>query len=162
MNYNVARTQGIRMLGGVVLVHPFEAEGLARAAVAVEDFLLERLRKRLDLVLKDPLHVLQSQLLCERPLWWVYHWLLANSLGRCRVAVHPVVEPLADVNQGLGSKSGAVLLANLVATVPAVSDVFINVTDNLSTERSLNFLPLLIDGILGCLGTCQGCFKMAG
>src|SRR5450432_3874025 len=100
MDDNATNTERAGMLSGIVLNDAFKAVELeiVLAAIAEEKFLTILLRKRLDLCVENPFHILQNQLLSERTIRRVDNRLMSSSSGCCFVLCNFCIESFTHIN----------------------------------------------------------------
>jgi hypothetical protein len=125
-----------------MLYHPLKPKRLLLgAAVAKERFLLVFLSKRPNLEIEDPLHILDSQLLCPRTLRRIDDRFSPSGSCIRSVLFDVRIEPLPHVEQHFDSEAGAGLLRNLVTIIPLLRNDLIRIAYKPCPKWTLGLIP---------------------
>lgn len=128
----------------------FEGKRLVRtlARAAKEELLDNRLfKERLDLGVKDPLHVFECELLGKGPFRRILNGASAHGFGFSCLVGDVCIEPFPDMSQGVNGEERAVLPCRVLDLGPAGLDSLICKAGDLGPERTLNLLPFLVDAV---------------
>jgi hypothetical protein len=126
-----------------------EAERLviSLATVAIKELFAQRFGMRLELGVKNPLHVFESQFLGEGTLGRVHGRCFAGRPCGGGILGDLGVESCPNVEKRVNGEPGAVLSRNLLAFAPSVSDDFVCITSNPNAQGSLCDLPILVNAV---------------
>jgi len=149
MDDNTTNTESAGVLGRIVLYDALKTKSLvvSLTPIAVKKFFAMVLGVRFDFGVEDPFHILQGELLSERPFWRVDRRFLSSSPQRCSILCNLGIETSSDKQKNIDGKLRTAVFRQLFCFLPFITDGLVCKKCDSSTQRCLLFLPLFIDKV---------------